>query len=147
MPIIRPSAINEFQVVPYINSSIDTSRMNRLLSFKFAFQGLRDLFRTQPNARIHAIVAVLAVALGLWLGLSPTEWTVIFLCIGTVLAAEAFNTAIEYLTDLVSPDFHELAGKTKDAAAAGVLLSAMAAAASGLWILGPKLWRWVVLFF
>ncbi|PHN07257.1 diacylglycerol kinase family protein [Flavilitoribacter nigricans] len=121
--------------------------MKRLLSFKYAFQGLGDLFRTQPNARIHLAIAVLAIALGIWLGLTTTEWALICLCIGWVLAAEAFNTAIEYLTDLVSPDFNVLAGKAKDAAAAAVLLSAMGAALTGLWVLGPPLWRKVVLFF
>lgn len=121
--------------------------MTRLLSFKYAFQGLKDLFRTQANARIHLIVAIFAVAMGIWLRINPTEWAVISLCIAWVLAAEAFNTAIEYLTDLVSPDHHVLAGKTKDAAAAAVLLSAMGAAVVGLWILGPKLWQQLVLFF
>ena len=55
-----------------------------------------------------------------------------------MLAAEAFNTALEYLTDLVSPGHHELAGKTKDVAAAGVLLTAVGAAAVGLIIFLPK---------
>jgi diacylglycerol kinase len=113
--------------------------MKRLLSFQFAFKGLRDLFRSQPNARIHGIVAALVVILGLWLPLSPTEWAIIWLCIFGVLAAEAFNTALEYLTDLVSPEYHVLAGKTKDAAAAAVLLFSIGAALAGLYILGPKI--------
>lgn len=121
--------------------------MTRLLSFKYAFQGLKDLFRSQPNARIHVAVAILVVAMGIWLQLNTAEWAIISLCIAWVLAAEAFNTAIEYLTDLVSPDYHILAGKTKDAAAAAVLLSAVGAAAAGLWILGPKLWMQLSLFF
>lgn len=121
--------------------------MKRLLSFKYAFQGLRDLIRTQPNARIHLVMAMLALILGIWLRLNPTEWAIICLCIAAVLAAEAFNTAMEYLTDLVSPDHHVLAGKTKDAAAAGVLLTAIGAAIAGLWIFGPKLWLQLLLFF
>lgn len=121
--------------------------MKRLLSFKFAFQGLKDLFRTQPNARIHAIFAVSVLVIGLWLELSAGEWAVILLAIFSVIAAEAFNTAIEYLTDLVSPEYHQLAGKTKDAAAAAVLLSAAGAALAGFCILGPKLWVRLLLFF
>lgn len=114
--------------------------MKRLLSFKFALLGLKDLMITQPNARIHLITAVLVVIIGGWLHLNPTEWSIICGCIFGVIAAEAFNTAIEYLTDLVSPDHHVLAGKTKDAAAAAVLLTAMGAVLAGLWIFGPKLW-------
>ena len=114
---------------------------NRLLSFKFAFQGISDLFQAQLNARIHAILAVLALLMSWWLNISRAEWAIILLCICLVLAAEAFNTAIEYLTDLVSPDFHVLAGKTKDAAAAAVLLTALGAALAGLLIFGPRLWQ------
>lgn len=121
--------------------------IKRLLSFKYAFQGLRDLFRTQPNARIHLLAAALVIVMGCWLGLSQAEWGLIMLCIFVVLAAEAFNTALEYLTDLVSPDFHPLAGKTKDGAAAAVLLSALGAALTGLFILGPKLWERLSFFF
>lgn len=121
--------------------------MQRLLSFKYAFQGLKDLFRSQPNARIHAVFAILALILSWWLGLNTLEWAMIFFAIFGVLAAEAFNTAVEYLTNLVSPDYHPLAGKTKDAAAAAVLLSAGAAALIGLLIIGPKLWRELALFF
>jgi diacylglycerol kinase len=121
--------------------------MKRILSFKYAFQGLIELFRSEPNARIHLMMAVLALCLGIWLRLSPTEWAIISLCIAGVLAAEAFNTAVEYLTDLVSPDYHVLAGKTKDVAAAGVLLTAIGAAIAGLWIFGPKLWLQLTLFF
>jgi diacylglycerol kinase len=51
-----------------------------------------------------------------------------------VLAAEAMNTALEYLVDLVSPEYNELAGKAKDAAAAAVLILAIAAAIIGLMI-------------
>lgn len=114
--------------------------MKRLLSFRYALQGLSDLFRTQVNARIHALVTLLALALSIWLPLSSTEWAIILFCIFWVLAAETFNTALEYLTDLISPDYHLLAGKAKDAAAGAVLLSAAGAVAVGLCIFGPKLW-------
>lgn len=121
--------------------------MKRLLSFRYAFQGLSDLFRTQANARIHAVVALLALTCSYWLRISSAEWAIILFCIFWVLAAEAFNTALEYLTDLVSPDHHELAGKTKDVAAAAVLLSALGAVAIGICIFGPKLWVLIPTFF
>ena len=112
----------------------------RFNSFKFAFTGLFDLFRSQPNARIHLCFAVLACCLGFFLSINSFEWLCIIFCIGLVLSAEAFNTALEYLTDLVSPDYHPLAGKAKDAAAAGVLLVAIMAALVGAVIFLPKLY-------
>jgi len=57
-----------------------------------------------------------------------------------VLALGAVNTALEYLTDLVSPDRHPLAGKAKDVAAAAVLLAATGAVVVGLIIFLPKMY-------
>ena len=111
----------------------------RINSFKFAFQGVFELFRSQPNARIHLFAAVLVILAGFYFQINSTEWCLIVLAIFLVLAAEAFNTALEYLTDLVSPDYHPLAGKTKDVAAAGVLLTAIGAAIIGLLIFLPKI--------
>lgn len=111
----------------------------RLLSFVYAFQGLRELLKSQPNATLHLVAASLAVGAGFYLGISRLEWMAVAGCIAAVLAAEAFNTALEYLTDLVSPGHHPLAGKAKDVAAAGVLLTALGAAVVGLLIFLPKL--------
>lgn len=111
----------------------------RLASFKYAFKGIANLFQTQANAQIHLIAATFAIALGIYLKLSFEEWAILSITIFAVLAAEAFNTAIEYLTDLVSPDFHPLAGKTKDVAAAGVLLTAIGAIFVAIFIFLPKI--------
>ena len=111
----------------------------RIKSFKFAFQGLWTLVRTQPNAQIHLAAIVVTSTTGIFLGCSPAEWAILALTFGLVLAAEAFNTALEFLTDLVSPDYHVLAGKTKDVAAAGVFISAMAAVLVAIFIFLPKI--------
>lgn len=110
----------------------------RLRSFRYAAHGIRDLFR-EDNARIHAVAAVAVIVAGVWLGLSLTEWAVIMLTIGAVLAAEAVNTALESLCDLVSPGFDEHIRRAKDLAAGAVLLLALAAVAVGLLIFLPKL--------
>lgn len=111
----------------------------RFNSFKYAFNGLADLIRTQPNAQIHLIVFVAVLIAGFCLGLSNLEWILVFLTSAFVLCAEAFNTALEYLTDLTSPDFHPLAGKAKDVAAAAVLLAAIGAVIVGSIVFIPKL--------
>lgn len=109
----------------------------RWRSFGYAFKGLATLFRTQAHAWIHLVATVVVVTLGLFFGVETWEWIVLILCITLVIAAEAFNTAIEFLTDLASPDFHPLAGHAKDTAAAAVLICAIGAATCGLFILGP----------
>jgi len=118
---------------------IQKKLQNRIKSFSYAFQGITDLFRSQPNARIHLFVLICVLLAGFYFELSAIEWAIIVLCSSTVLAAEAANTALEYLTDLVSPEYNALAGKAKDAAAASVLFTAIGAAVVGIIIFLPKL--------
>ena len=110
----------------------------RSKSFRFAFRGLGFAFRTQHNLWLHLVLAVAALAMGFWLRISTTEWCFIVFAIGFVLVAELFNTAIEWLTDLASPEWNEKAGKIKDVAAGAVLVSAVTALIIGLIIFGPK---------
>ena len=112
----------------------------RFRSVRYAFQGIATLFRTQPNAWIHLLATGLVITLGLSFGIKTWEWSVLALCITLVVAAEAFNTAIEFLTDLASSEIHPLAGKAKDTAAAAVLICALGAAVCGLLIFGPHFW-------
>ena len=111
----------------------------RLKSFKFAFKGIAELFRSEPNARIHLLATIVVFIAGFYFQVSTPEWCLLTLCIALVLSAEAVNTAIEKLTDLVSPDFHPLAGKAKDVAAAAVLLVAMGTIIVGALIFIPKI--------
>ncbi|WP_300556726.1 diacylglycerol kinase family protein [Limnohabitans sp. Rim8] len=108
-------------------------------SFGHAFRGLRVLMG-QRNARVHAVAAVLVVALGAWLDLSPLEWAVVSLAMALVVGAEALNTGIELAVNLAQPEWHALARDAKDVAAAGVLICSLGAVAVGAWVLGPKLW-------
>ena len=89
--------------------------------------------------KIHLIGLFFAVLFGFFFSLSANEWAILIGCCGSVLATEAMNTAVENVVDLVSPDIHPLAGKAKDAAAAAVLITAIAAAIIGLIIFLPKI--------
>ncbi|MEZ3519106.1 MAG: diacylglycerol kinase family protein [Muribaculaceae bacterium] len=110
----------------------------RIRSFGYAFSGIGRLF-SQPNACIHAAVTVLVIAAGVWLRISATEWCLVSICIGGVLMAEAFNTAVEALADKVSPGYDPLIGRAKDLAAGAVLIFVLAAVAVGLIIFIPKI--------
>ena len=89
-------------------------------SFLFAIQGFRTAVTTERNIKVMLAVGALAVAAGLVIGLDLVSWAVILLCCAVVIMAELFNTAIETVVDLVSPEFHPLAGRAKDIAAAAV---------------------------
>ncbi|MDE7420532.1 MAG: diacylglycerol kinase family protein [Muribaculaceae bacterium] len=111
----------------------------RAKSFGYAFSGIGTLLRDEHNSRIHVFAMVAVVIVGFLLELSPTEWCIVALCCGGVLMAEAMNSAIEAIADLVSPEFHPLIKKAKDVGAAGVLMMAIAAAIAGVIIFLPKI--------
>ncbi len=109
-----------------------------LRSFRFAGQGILDLFRFENNAKVHFLMAALVIAVGFWLGLSRVEWAIILTQIGLVWAAEAFNTALEKLCDFVSPGLHPQIKAIKDMASGAVLMVAITAVLVGLLVLGGR---------
>ena len=76
---------------------------------------------------------------GLWLQIEKQDWLILVLTIAMVWMAECFNTALEQVVDLVSPDIHPLARQAKDVAAAAVLISAIFSLIVGLIIFLPPL--------
>ena len=113
----------------------------RIRSVKCALSGIRVMLLSQQNAWIHAVATVLVIICGIHFNLTAGEWCWIVLAMTAVWAAEALNTAFEFLTDLASPAFHPLAGKAKDVSAGAVLLTAIGSIVIGLLIFSPHLWR------
>ena len=97
------------------------------------------MFRHHRNGQFHLAATIVVVSCGFYCRISSGEWLAVIICVSTVTALEAINTAIEYLTNLVSPDYHPLAGKVKDMAAGAVLISAIGAAVVGGIIFIPRL--------
>lgn len=120
-------------MIPFIKS--------RIKSFGNAFSGWWHVIRTQRNAWIHAIASVTVIVLCIWLRINSRDWAVILLSIAMVWAAEFFNTALEAIADLASPQDHPLAKVGKDVGAAAVLIAALSAILIGFIILGPPLWE------
>ncbi len=111
----------------------------RARGFKYAWAGIVALVRGEHNARIHCVAAVAVIAAGLWLGLDRWEWVAVSLCIGGVLMAEGFNSAVEALCDKVCTERDPLIKRAKDIAAGAVLLFVASAVVTGLIIFLPKL--------
>ena len=108
-------------------------------SFRYAFCGICEAYKGEQNLKIHTVIAILVVIFGF----SYVEWLVCLVLIGLVLMAEFFNTAIEYVVDLASPDIHPLAKLAKDTASAGVLMMAIISAIIGLIIFIPEVIEFV----
>ncbi len=107
-------------------------------AFKCAAQGILDTAH-ERNFRIELCFMVLCIILGIVFSISIFEWLVVVVCFGLVLGGECFNSALEALVDLVSPGYHDLARKAKDAAAGGVLLFSLASLVVGLIIFVPRI--------
>lgn len=115
------------------------TRGRLIRSFGYAIRGIGTMLKLQANARLHAAATGLVAGLGFLLGLSRWEWCAVIAAIGLVWTAEGLNTALESLTDLVSPGEHPLAGRAKDLAAGAVLCAALVAAAIGAIVFLPHL--------
>ncbi|MFN8291322.1 MAG: diacylglycerol kinase family protein [Chitinophagaceae bacterium] len=115
------------------------SPVSRWQSIRFAMNGIRSFFQSEPNAVVHLLSTVLVVLLSFLFTVTATEALVLVMVTGGVWMAELFNTALEKAMDLVSKEKDPSIGFIKDVAAAAVLVSALTALVAGLLIFIPKI--------
>jgi diacylglycerol kinase (ATP) len=112
---------------------------DRIKSFEYAFKGVSTMLKSQHNARIHAVSTLIVIVAGFIFSISKTEWCFLVLSVMSVWTAEALNTALEFLADVASPDFHPLVEKAKDVAAGAVLITAICSVIIGLFVFIPNI--------
>jgi diacylglycerol kinase len=110
-----------------------------LRSFGYAWEGIKEAIKNEPNIQIHLFAAIIAIVLGLALKLSSNEWIVLSFTIAFVLILEFINTALEAIVDMVSPRIRPEAKLAKDVAAAAVLVSAILSIIVGVFLFLPKI--------
>ena len=110
----------------------------RAKSFSHALNGLKILFSEEHNSRIHLVISLFVIVAAYYSDVLALEWVALILCIGFVFVLEIINSAIENLSDYVQPEKHEAIKKTKDLAAAAVLVGSIVSAIVGLLIFLPK---------
>ncbi len=113
--------------------------VNLFGSFGYAIEGVKIALKKEPNFRVHLAIAIVVLVVSSFLNLTSFEWFGLLITMAFVLTMELFNTAIEAIVDIVSPDFHEKAKIAKDVSAAAVLLSSIFAIAIGIVVLLPKI--------
>lgn len=94
-------------------------------SFNAAVEGFIYVLKNERNMRIHFLVALLFILLGIYINLTATEIVVLTLTIAFVLVCEMINTALELTVDIIEEKFHPIARVIKDVGAGAVLLSAI----------------------
>jgi undecaprenol kinase len=111
-----------------------------LESCRWALRGIGFAVQSQRNLRIQTLVAIGVVVVACLLHLNPIEMAILAVTIAVVLAMELFNTALEYMLNVLEARDHPMVRAAKDTAAGATLVVAIGAAAVGLWLLGPRLW-------
>ena len=113
--------------------------MKRLTdSFSHALEGIINTIRVERNLKIHFMVIICVIIVGLIVKLSVYEWIVCIVLFGLVISAEMFNTALEKTLDYINENYDEKIRFIKDASAGAVLVLSIASAAIGLIIFIPK---------
>jgi diacylglycerol kinase (ATP) len=118
--------------VPYARAPQRFTLVARLKSFGYAFEGIALMLKTQHNAWLHLIATMLVTGLAAWCRVDAGDWRWLIGAMTMVWMAEAMNTAVESLCDVVSPQYSLAVKCAKDIAAGGVLIAACAAAATGV---------------
>lgn len=111
----------------------------RILSFRYAFEGIEAAFREEPNMRIHVAIGAIALLAGAYFQIPPTHWLALIITIGMVLSLEMTNAAIEAVVDSFTDQVHPAAKLAKDISAGAVLMAAVMAVGVGFIIFGPYL--------
>ncbi|MCR5787569.1 MAG: diacylglycerol kinase [Bacilli bacterium] len=93
-----------------------------LRTFKFSIDGLAYAYKNEQSMLIHALGTVFTVVLGIIFSLSLTEWALVFIALGVILASELINTAIEAAVDLCTLEIHPLAKIAKDCGSAATFV-------------------------
>lgn len=111
----------------------------RVRSFRYAFEGLWLMLKTQHNAWVHLAGTLAVAAAGFALHITNADWRWLVVAVVMVWIAEALNTAFEHLCDVVSPSFHISVKRSKDIAAGAVLICAAGAVVIGAMVFLPYL--------
>ncbi|WP_298300764.1 diacylglycerol kinase family protein [Hydrotalea sp.] len=110
-----------------------------LKSVKQAMKGILMFFRHERNAKIQGCIAIITIALSVWLHISGIEWVLVLLCIALVIGLEMLNTAIEKIGNQLTTDLHPDIKIIKDVSAGAVLWSSICSAIIGGIIFIPKI--------
>jgi len=120
------------------------SRYHRVLAFKYAFEGIRDAIRHEPNLKFHLFFALLVIIAGFFFQISLLDWIVVLIMIGLVITLELTNTAIEAVVDSFTEKEHPSAKYAKDIAAGAVMIVALVSVIVGLIIFLPYIQAWII---
>ena len=108
-------------------------------SFFYATKGILHFLITERNGKLEILGAIGITILGWYFNINAIEWCIQTLCIAMVIGIEIINTAIEELSNYVSPNKHPKIGIIKDLSAGAVLFVSIVSSLIGFIIYLPKI--------
>ena len=113
---------------------------NVLISFRYAFSGIKYTFKNSRNFKIQVLFAFFSLIIGSILQLDKSDYLILLVLIFSVLTLEILNTSIESIVDLVvKKEFSGLAKISKDTSAGAVLLASINSVIIAVYIFVPKI--------
>lgn len=108
-------------------------------SIKYSLSGLYYAYRYEQSLWLHGLSTILAVIMGIIFKIKLSEWAIIFIALGSILALELINTAIEAAVDLTTTNIHPLAKIAKDCGSAASFVMAIVSIVISMFVFGPYL--------
>ncbi len=99
----------------------------------YSYKGFKSALKSEAALRQELTLSILLALTLPYLDLLHLEKLFLFATLAIVIITELLNSAIEAIVDLVSPEFHVLAGKAKDIGSAAVFVSLFLAGTCWTW--------------
>ncbi len=110
-----------------------------IYSTKYSLDGLYYAYKNERSLWIHGVLSIIGILLGLFLGLSHTQWGIVLITLAVILAFELVNTAVEATVDMVTLEYNELARIAKDCCSAATFVMTLCGLVIFVIIYGPKI--------
>ena len=109
------------------------------MSIKYSLDGLFYAYKYEQSLWIHGFATILSIIMGFIFEIKLSEWAILFIALGSILALELMNTAIEAAVDLTTTKIHPLAKIAKDCGSAASFIMALVAIIISLFVFAPYL--------
>mgnify|MGYP003583697546 FL=1 len=98
-------------------------KYNFFKNTSYALKGLIDLIKNETSFKIELIVTILLIPVIIFIDTNLTNKAILFITLMGMILAEAINSAIERVVDLVTLEHHPMAGRAKDVGSTIVFIS------------------------
>lgn len=137
---LKNKELNNNDIKKFNRDNVKVYGISRFFkSIKYSLDGLVYAYRYEQSLWLHGFVSILAVIFGIIFKIKLSEWAIIFIALGSILALELINTAIEAAVDLTTSEIHPLAKIAKDCGSAASFVMSIVSIVISMFVFGPYL--------